>query len=345
VVLAVIDIAPLFGGSDVSKKKIDQQILAAATSLGFMMVTGLPDAQLLTPQSRDQLKEIFQLPNSQKRALLRKHFEPANASIYRGMFEPQPGVGSYKEGIDIGPDIARETTLDPNDPLTGLTPLPQDDVISGWRNQCSSYYTCMERTGNALMQSLARGLQLQENHFDNLFNNPISTLRILRYPLRSPETFGDKNPEEAEVKVDGEVFYISTLPHVDSGILTLLLQDGVPGLQVQDGDGLWQSIPLAEATLVVNFGRLLETLTSGRIKATPHRVVARNEERFSIAFFYEPSVDALIKPLPIDNSLKFEPFYYGDFVWEFATRFIEQRSIKHLRQPRGPIPERKFVEP
>jgi isopenicillin N synthase-like dioxygenase len=51
-------------------------------------------------------------------------------------------------------------------------------------------------------------------------------------------------------------------------------------------------------------------------------------------FFYEPAADAEIAPLPIDGASSFEPFLYGDHVWEVATNFVELRGVKHLRQPR-----------
>jgi isopenicillin N synthase-like dioxygenase len=62
-------------------------------------------------------------------------------------------------------------------------------------------------------------------------------------------------------------------------------------------------------------------------------VVGSGAERFSIPFFYEPSVDAVIAPLGLGES--FEPVAYGDHLWEATTKFIEQRGIAHLRKPRA----------
>ncbi|TIS97012.1 MAG: isopenicillin N synthase family oxygenase, partial [Mesorhizobium sp.] len=41
-----------------------------------------------------------------------------------------------------------------------------------------------------------------------------------------------------------------------------------------------------------------------------------------------------ISPLPLDGAEPFEPFLYGDYLWESATNFVEMGGIKHLRQPR-----------
>jgi len=93
-------------------------------------------------------------------------------------------------------------------------------------------------------------------------------------------------------------------------------------------------VPPADGTLAVNFGELLERWTGGRVRATRHRVVAPKTARFSIPFFYEPRVDAEIAPLPLAGAEPFEPFLYGDYLWEAATNFVEMSGIKHLRQPR-----------
>jgi isopenicillin N synthase-like dioxygenase len=53
-----------------------------------------------------------------------------------------------------------------------------------------------------------------------------------------------------------------------------------------------------------------------------------------IPFFYEPAVDAEISPLPLAGVERFEPFLYGDFLWDAATNFVEQKGIRHLREPR-----------
>jgi isopenicillin N synthase-like dioxygenase len=115
--------------------------------------------------------------------------------------------------------------------------------------------------------------------------------------------------------------------------VTLLAQDGVPGLQARGRDGAWIDIPPIEGTLAINFGGLVERWTGGRIRATEHRVISPNRERFSIPFFYEPRVDAVIAPL--DDTADFTPFSYGDHLWAAMCRFVEFRDIADLRKPRG----------
>jgi hypothetical protein len=46
-------------------------------------------------------------------------------------------------------------------------------------------------------------------------------------------------------------------------------------------------------------------------------------------------VDVLISPLPLAGAEPFEPFLFGDHLWEATTKFAEQRGIAHLRSPRA----------
>jgi isopenicillin N synthase-like dioxygenase len=196
----------------------------------------------------------------------------------------------------------------------------------------AAYYRAMEETGGAVMRSLARGLGLAETAFDAAFENGVSTLRLTRYPYL-PEIEAER-PDEHFVVHDGRRRAVIGGAHVDSGFVTLLAQDGVEGLQAQAHSGEWIDVPPAECTLAVNFGKLLERWTGGRVRATLHRVISPERERFSMPFFYEPAADAEIAPLRIDGAAPFEPFLYGDHVWEVATNFVELRGVKHLRQPR-----------
>src|SRR5690606_41124353 len=114
--------------------------------------------------------------------------------------------------------------------------------------------------------------------------------------------------EEFSVLHEGQRRYLAGKAHVDSGFVTLLQQHGVSGLQAQLPDGRWHDVPPFEGGLVVNFGKLLERWTGGRIKATLHRILANGGERFSIPFFYEPRADARLAPPPPDREGRKPPF-------------------------------------
>ena len=53
----------------------------------------------------------------------------------------------------------------------------------------------------------------------------------------------------------------------------------------------------------------------------------------SLYHFFEPSIDSFIKPIDALGEIdSFKPFFYGDWLWEVTTQFIEQSGIKHLRK-------------
>lgn len=86
--------------------------------------------------------------------------------------------------------------------------------------------------------------------------------------------------------------------HTDYGLLTMLRQDAAGGLEVRGRTG-WIDAPPIPNTFVCNLGDMLERMTSGRYRSTPHRV--RNTsgtDRMSFPFFFDPGWDALVLPVP-----------------------------------------------
>ena len=288
---------------------------------------------------RANLLRIFQLPSSAHRCLWRRKFEPKNVNVYRGWFPIQPGNVTSKEGIDLGADIAYgPSVLAPDDPLREPTPLPPDDLLPGWRSAIAAYYIGMEGVCFALIHSIARSLALEEQFFDNAFHQGLSTLRLLRYPVRPAEELAACEDAGIWVSNRERQQYVVGAAHTDSGFMTLLAQDGVPGLQARRRDGGWTDVPPHDHALAVNFGQVLERWCSGRIKATEHRVIGTGQERYSIPFFYEARADAEISPLPMDDPDSFDRFLYGDYLWARITKFVEFRGMEGVRKPIRRVP-------
>jgi isopenicillin N synthase-like dioxygenase len=157
-------------------------------------------------------------------------------------------------------------------------------------------------------------------------------LRLIRYPVRDDiDTTAESDPH-LWVTHAGERRYLTGKSHVDSGFLTLLAQDGVEGLQARHGNGEWIDVAPQDGTLAVNFGKVLEQWSGGRIKATEHRVIGTGRERRSIPFFHEARADAEIAPLPLAGAAQFEPFLFGDYLWATTTQFVEFKGMEGLRR-------------
>jgi isopenicillin N synthase-like dioxygenase len=326
--IPTLDIASLFGPADKARDTTDRALAEAATGPGFLVVTGLPPDVPLDDRSRSALAAIFALPESEKRRLWRRKFAPENRNVYRGYFPVQNGAATYKEGIDLGPDLTDPDRIRANgDPLLEPTPFPDERGLPGWRECATRYYRSMEQIAGLLMASLARGLAIDESVFAAPFAGGISTLRLIHYPLRPPESFVGAEPAII-IEHDGETRQMVGAPHSDSGILTLLNQDATGGLQARSADGRWLDVPPRPRSLVVNFGKLLELWTEGRVRTTEHRVLAAAEPRLSIPFFFEPRADALIQPLSSSGHSAVAPFRYGDYLWERMVNFVEFRGLE-----------------
>jgi isopenicillin N synthase-like dioxygenase len=84
-------------------------------------------------------------------------------------------------------------------------------------------------------------------------------------------------------------------------------------------DGSWIEAPSIPGTFVCNVGDMLARWTNEEFNYTPHRVIApaASVDRYSIAYFFDPNLDARIACLPgfagPDRPPKFEPVRYGDY--------------------------------
>ena len=141
--------------------------------------------------------------------------------------------------------------------------------------------------------------------------NPLSRASLVYYP-NQPSSLG-KNQ-----------FGVSS--HTDFGVLTVLCQDTVGGLQVEDINGNWFHAPPIEDTIIVNVADLLSRWTGGEYKSTPHRVVNKSgKERLSIVLAFDPDPETIIDPKEIlGKTIKDieKPITCGEYlIWRFGKAF------------------------
>ncbi|CAA7410593.1 unnamed protein product [Spirodela intermedia] len=128
-------------------------------------------------------------------------------------------------------------------------------------------------------------------------------------------------------------------PHSDYGFLTVLLQDGVNGLQMQH-QGRWATVNAAAGSLLVNVGDHLEIFSNGKYKSVLHRVfVNATSPRVSVASLHSLSPAAVVSPSPQLVTAS-EPRRYMDtgfaaFLHHLSSRgttaksFLESRKLAH----------------
>ncbi|RWE36709.1 2-oxoglutarate and iron-dependent oxygenase domain-containing protein [Mesorhizobium sp.] len=321
--IPVVDIGPLLNRTN--KHAVGSEIRWALSNAGFMYVKNHGIPQDFIQSMFDISRRFFDLSLSQKSSLHIRNSDTA----FRGYIEPfgentDPGkTKDLKECFDLGPERAML-----EGPFFGPNQWP-----SGWpefREVTYRYHEGMVDLAKNLLQGIALSLGVAESYFENLMRNPISIQRLLHYP-----------PQSGYIGED----MIGIGAHTDYGILTILAQDDVGGLQVMNRDGNWvQGTPI-DGTFIINVGDLLQRLTNGVYLANLHRVVnSSGRERYSIPFFIDADFDALIEPLKScvtdGNPQRYRPVACGEHkLGRFAASYAhlakarEGRSI-HPRQRR-----------
>ncbi len=277
----VVDIGPLMTGhGDVSSAA--RAIDAACREAGFFYVVGHGvDPQLLS-RLDGLARQFFALPEREKAEIAMTRGGPA----WRGWFpvggELTSSVPDLKEGIYFGAELGREhPRVVARTPLHGPNLFPRRPPEL--RDVVLAYIEEMTLVGQAVLAGAAIGLGLGPSWFvDHLTGDPLLLFRIFHYP---------PGPIDDERWGVGE--------HTDYGLLTILAQDPNGGLQVRTPDGWIDASPLP-GSLICNLGDMLERLTGGLYRSTPHRV--RNTtpaDRLSFPFFLDPSWDAVVDRLPV----------------------------------------------
>jgi isopenicillin N synthase-like dioxygenase len=278
-----IETLPIIDLASRDLARIGEALDRACCEFGFFYVTGHNISPALSARIMTLAREFFASPLEQKMTIAMAH----GGRAWRGYFpvdgELTSGRPDRKEGIYFG------TELGPDDPRVraGL-PLHGGNlypVLPGFRETLLAYIDEVTALGQLLLGGIAGGLGLPRDYFlERYTRDPTVLFRIFNYP---PATAGG---DENELGV-GE--------HTDYGLLTLLLQDAVAGLQIWHHDR-WLPAPPVPDSFVCNVGDMLERLTVGRYVSALHRV--RNvsaQDRISMPLFLDPSFDAVLKPINI----------------------------------------------
>ncbi|KAM3222018.1 protein DOWNY MILDEW RESISTANCE 6 isoform X1 [Capsicum annuum] len=106
--------------------------------------------------------------------------------------------------------------------------------------------------------------------------------------------------------------------HSDHGGLTILMDNGIHGLQIKHNQ-TWFLVPHDPGTFIVNLGDYLEILSNGRYKSVEHRSVVNEEKtRISIAVGHGPEMDAIVEPasplIQEKSESKYRPILYKDYI-------------------------------
>ncbi len=285
--MPIIDVSPLLdpavNGDDVAH--VATELDVACRDTGFFGIVGHGVDLALQAELERRSREFFALGDDAKSAIAM----PLAGAAWRGWFpvggELTSGRPDRKEGVYFGAEHSPDHPQVQNGTaLHGANQFPAEPhelrtIVLQWLDE-------MRRVADAVMRGLALALGLPADWFaEHLTGDPTVLFRIFHYPPAP----SDRDEDDWGVA-----------EHTDYGLLTVLAQDDLGGLQVHRRDGTWIDVEARPGVFVCNLGDMLERLTGGRYVSTPHRV--RNTAtrgRLSFPYFFDPSWGATVPTLPL----------------------------------------------
>lgn len=274
--IPVIDISGLADGSD--RQAPARDIHWALSNVGFMYIKGHSVPDSLTQAAFDAARAFFALPDDKKMAVNIRQSGTALRG-YTEMFgeNTNPGVTQdYKECYDAGIEYPGLSG-----PFHGRNQWPD---LAGFEQTISTYLQAMRDLSDTVLEGIAISLDLPRDYFAAKMTQPVMIQRLLHYPSQTGVI------DERKIGIGA---------HTDYGLMTILAQDDVGGLQVMNRSGNWVEAPPIPGTFVLNISDLVQRLTNDAYIANLHRVVnVSGRQRYSMPCFVDCDYDAVIEPLP-----------------------------------------------
>jgi polar amino acid transport system ATP-binding protein len=267
-------------------EQVARRIGDACRAHGFFYVVGHGIDPALGPRLEDLSHRFFALPEETKQ----RSAMPLGGRAWRGWFplggELTSGRPDWKEGLYLGTELdAAHPRVRAGVPLHGPNLLPDDGVLPGFRSAVLAYMAQVVALGHRVMAAIAASLELPPGYFATRYTaDPLILFRIFLYPSRAVPAGTEASHGVGE--------------HTDYGLLTLLRQDEVGGLEVHTAQGWIDALPVPRS-FVCNIGDMLDRMTGGRYRSTPHRVRLNRsgQDRISMPLFFDPDLDARIAPI------------------------------------------------
>lgn len=311
--IPTIDIQAFFEGDNTARDAIARQVAEACHEIGFFSIVGHRVPRELLDAIFSQSQRFFELPAEDRVAVA------ATFDWYRGWIGTMPGE-TLDRNSRLFEHFRMQKDLDPldSDVLSGnffYKPNRWPAGLDGFVETCNRYYAAMEELSGHLLHIFARGIDLPEDRFDAWFGKPVSQLSLMYNPPLPPGVALDVT---------------NMVSHTDDTPFTILAQGEIGGLEVKRRDGAWIAVPPNPEALTINVGDMMMWWSNGRYLSNAHRVrnVTRNE-RFSIPFFLNPSLDVIVEPLPELVERDGEAHFPPVAVEEHLTRFYSSFKKRH----------------
>ncbi|KAK9056387.1 hypothetical protein SSX86_027477 [Deinandra increscens subsp. villosa] len=299
-----IDLSELDGPNH---EQVVKSIVHASETLGFFQVVNHGVPLELLESLKVAAHEFFGQPAEKKAAYL------------KGV-SPSPLV---RYGTSFVPEI--EKALEWKDYIS-MTFTNDADALDFWPNGCKEVALEYVKTSSQMVQRLLQalignlGVKLEDSRFQELTGFNMVNMNF--YPPCP-------NPD----------LTVGVGRHSDAGMLTVLLQDGIGGLYVKQGENtspddqneVWIEIPPTHGALVINVGDSLQILSNGRYKSAEHRVRTTDiESRVSVPIFNAPLPKAKIGPFPEvvtrDGVARYKEVVYEEYLKNYFEKSLDGKK-------------------
>jgi isopenicillin N synthase-like dioxygenase len=300
--VSTIDISGWANGTQAERQSICAQIDQMGRDVGFLLLAGHGLDEALCRDALDAAGQFFDLDVATK-----VRYRPTDKSVNRGYAGYGEESLAYSLGVEALPDmfeafnmgveLSRERGTVHDDPYfvaeahrffaPNVWPIELPELREVWLR----YFAACERLANQLDEICSLALGMGPDHIRRFTSRSPNVMRANNYQRRAEHSA----PQPGQVRMGA---------HTDYGVMTILLADPVPGLQIMGPEHSWHDVVPVPGCLIVNFGDLLAEWTNDRWKSTLHRVVPPPADtigearRRSIAFFHEANYDALIEVMP-----------------------------------------------
>lgn len=334
--IPLVDFSPFVNGGKEEQERAAQQIDNAFRDVGFVYLEnhGVPKEKV--EECFAWSKKFFALPSETK--MLAPH--PPGGAHHRGYSAPglekvtqhtyeKDEIAKSREVPDFKESFESGNVHDESQPNIWL---PEEE-LPGFRAFMESYFKDCASLIHKILDALSIALSVPSPGLSPTHSKSLFQLRLLHYPAIDAEEL--KNNKRNRINA-----------HSDFGTLTLLFQDDVGGLEIEDPNnpGSFTRAGLVDNAVLVNIGDLMMRWSNDRWRSTVHRVglpapktvtipgpsvntegqrnggkVVEIDEtegsivpdRYSIPFFATADMDTVIEALPgtwgEDNPKKYEP--------------------------------------
>lgn len=192
-------------------------IRTACLTHGFFQIISHQFPPLLQRTVFEYSRRLFALSTAEKTSFKRPEHNYSGYEAFQSYsLQSTRGTPDLNEGFGIASVFYDDASRWPAE-------TPGNGLI-GFKACCRQYHSAMEELAKTLAGYVAEGLELDKGYFEDYFFRPMTQVRLIHYFVDDQE--GDTD--------DGGKQRIGAGLHSDWGLLTVLSQDDVGGLEVYD---------------------------------------------------------------------------------------------------------------